>query len=116
MKKAKKWQSDISIDELPEPYKSMAELIGIDNTLTLAGKMGGSNIYIPKIETLYRGIRDKKIFDEFTGSNYAALSKKYGITERRVRNIVKEFMKKGNYNKKSFKKDSSIEQQRLFYV
>lgn len=96
MKKAKRvWQGDISAAEMPEPLRALADLIGVDNTILLAGKMGGANIYIPKIDTLFRGVRDKKICDEFNGKNYPQLAKKYGVTERRVRNIVKEYMKKG---------------------
>jgi isopropylmalate/homocitrate/citramalate synthase len=116
MRTKKRWQGDISASELPEPFKVLADLIGIDNTLILAGKLGGSNIYIPKINTLYRGVRDKKICDEFNGKNYASLAKKYGVTERRVRNIIKENMKKGAFAQKKNKPDPSIQQQRLFYV
>lgn len=114
--RAKRWQGNISASELPEPFKVLADLIGIDNTLILAGKLGGSNIYIPKINTLYRGVRDKKICDEFNGKNYAALAKKYGVTERRVRNIVKEHMKRGTYSQKKAKSESTAEQQRLFFL
>lgn len=115
MKKGKKWQGEISATEMPEPFKALADLIGIENTLILAGKMGGSNIYIPKIETLYRGIRDKKIFEEFTGGNYLSLAKKYSITERRIRKIIKDYSKKNTGSRKPNKDKTEVQYQRLFW-
>lgn len=95
MKNAKgKWLNEILSTELPEPYSSLADIIGLDNTILLAGKMGGSTLYLPKIDTLYRGVRDKKIRKEFTGGNYNSLAKKYGLTERRIRKIVNDLIGK----------------------
>lgn len=98
----KKWFDKISIDELPEPYDLLVELIGIENVVKLALKMGGTTVYLPKIDTLFRKVRDKKICASFTGENYAKLAKKYGITERRVRTIVnRELVRKYGVNKRS---------------
>lgn len=84
----KRWQGEIDVSDLPEPYNSLASFIGLENTLVIAGKMGGTTLYLPKIDTLYRSVRDKRICDEFTGGNYKTLAKKYGLTEQRVRKIV----------------------------
>ena len=51
---------------------------------------GGTFIYIPKIESLGRTVRDKMIKEEFDGSNYKELALKYGLTEVWIRNIVSE--------------------------
>lgn len=113
MKKAKrKYHAEISTAELPEPYSSIADIIGLDNTLLLAGKMGGSTLYLPKIDTVYRSARDKKIRDEFTGGNYATLAKRHRLTERRIRNIVSDLM--GKRGKKKAEATNINEQPRLF--
>lgn len=115
MKNAKgKWLAEILSKDLPEPYSSLADIIGLDKTILLAGKMGGSTLYLPKIDTLYRGVRDKKIRQEFTGGNYTSLAKKYGLTERRVRNIVSDLI--GKTGRKPAKIGVSGEQPRLFQL
>jgi len=116
MKKAKRaWQGEISAAEMPEPLRTLADLIGVDNTILLAGKMGGANIYIPKIDTVFRGVRDKKIFDEFNGKNYALLAKKYGVTERRIRKIIKDYVRNNPATVLKRSKSTLYEQQRLFW-
>lgn len=112
MKKNKrKWLEEIQTSDLPEPYSSLADIIGLDNTILLAGKMGGSNLYFPKIDTLYRGVRNKRIRQEFTGGNYLSLAQKYGLTERRIRNIVNDLMRRG---KKRRHNNFESKQLRLF--
>lgn len=48
-----------------------------------AKQYGGNMFYISKIEPKHREIRDS-----FNGRNYAELAKRYGLTERQIRNIV----------------------------
>ena len=48
----------------------------------------GTSIYIPKIESLEKTVRDELIKEEFDGSNYKELALKYGLTETWIRNIV----------------------------
>jgi len=83
-----KWLENVSVDDLPEPYNEMARIVGIRSAIELAAALGGSMLYFPKLESLKRMIRDKRIRDEYTGTNCRQLAKKYGITERRVRCIV----------------------------
>ncbi|WP_027625541.1 Mor transcription activator family protein [Clostridium lundense] len=74
-------------DILPEPYAYYAKIIGIDNLCKIAEKLGGTTIYIPKYDTLFKTIRNEKIKKEFNGYNYQDLAIKYNICERTVRNI-----------------------------
>jgi Mor family transcriptional regulator len=79
-----------SITDLPEPYKQYADLIGIENLYYLAKEWGGTSIYIPKPQFLFKEVLTKQIIQEFDGSNYHQLARKYSVCERTIRNIIKE--------------------------
>ena len=82
---------DIILDELPEVYQHLANLIGTENMLKVAKAFGGGeSIYFPKLEAIHRPARDKKIIEEFNGYNFKLLAKKYGLSEIRIRSIVKD--------------------------
>ena len=80
----------VEIDSLPEVYEQIARLIGIESTLVLAELFGGEQVYFPKIETITRPMRDKKIIEEFDGYNFSELAKKYNLTKTHIRLIVSE--------------------------
>jgi Mor family transcriptional regulator len=72
---------------LPENYREIAKAIGVENFLKLAEVVGGSTLYIPKPESLVRPVRDVQIKEEFNGYNHLELAKRYGVTERWVRQL-----------------------------
>lgn len=56
--------------------------------------LGGAGMtYIPKGRDYELSVRDKEIWDAFTGDNYNALSRKYDLTEMQIRNIVNKARK-----------------------
>jgi len=81
----------LTLDDLREEQKQIAEIIGVEAYLELTKVFGGTTIYIAKAEEIAkRNDRDSQIREEFDGSNYAALARKYGLTEVWIRNIVSE--------------------------
>lgn len=84
------WISEIDPEELPEPYKTLAYKIGINNTLTVAQMYQGLALYLPKLDSTINSIRDKKIRKEFDGYNYRELAIKYKLTERWIRQIIEK--------------------------
>lgn len=79
----------MELNDLKEEQRQIAEIIGIDAYLKLTRMFGGTAIYIAKAdEIVRRAERDRKIREEFDGSNYAQLALKYGLTEVWIRNIV----------------------------
>lgn len=79
---------DIKYEDLPPPYDAIAEKFGIDVTLELAKMFSGEVVYFLKYEAIERPMRDRKIKAEFNGYNFKFLAKKYGMTERRIQQIV----------------------------
>jgi Mor family transcriptional regulator len=79
---------EIHAGDLPGEIRTMAGLIGLKATLTLIEKYSGDSLYFPKIETITRAARDRTIKEEFTGSNYKDLARKYNLTSKHVRCII----------------------------
>ncbi|MGS0725002.1 Mor transcription activator family protein [Shewanella sp. 0m-11] len=57
---------------------------------TISTYLGGRDIYIPNGECLNDALRDIPIWREFKGNNLEQLSRDYGLTERRVSQIIAE--------------------------
>jgi len=51
-------------------------------------ELGGLRVRVPDFDALYRKDRDRRIREEFTGSNHAELAIRWGIKKRQVRRIV----------------------------
>jgi len=90
----KSWISDIiedfSIDDLPDQYQLMAELIGIEKTLELSVLLGGMKFYYRHIEHLLADKRNRRIRAEFTGANYVELARKYDLSTTWIRFILRK--------------------------
>lgn len=80
--------TEITVDELPESYQDIAQIIGIEATLQLSEYLGGMRFYFRKIDGLLMDKRDECIRKEFDGSNHVALARRYGLTETRIRDIL----------------------------
>lgn len=106
------WAADIGgPEDLPEPYDTIAELVGVESAVLLADKLGGELLYLPCLSTLRRQVRDRNIKKEFTGYNTRSLAKKHRISVQRVRQIVKDIKPK---RQKPEKPKLICEQIRLF--
>lgn len=51
---------------------------------------GGRQFYLPKGDTLEIALRNKRLWDEFTGHNVEQLAERYGLTFVQVYNILRE--------------------------
>lgn len=80
--------AEMTIDELPESYQPVAQIVGIENALKLSRHLGGLYFYYPQLDSLLRAKRDECIRKEFTGTNHRELARKYNLTESWIRQIV----------------------------
>jgi len=67
-----------------------ADRVSEDLATSLSAYLGGRDVYIPNGESLKKALRDIKIWREFKGNNLEQLSRDYGLTERRISEIVAE--------------------------
>ncbi|AUK44873.1 MULTISPECIES: Mor transcription activator family protein [Pasteurella] len=70
-----------------------ARQIGIEIAQTISKNWGGSVVYIPRNLIFILNERDRKIFNEFNGTNHRDLAKKYGVSMQWVYTIVKRINK-----------------------
>jgi len=79
------------IDKLPGDLREVAEIIGVDNTMALVGRFGGTYIRVPKCEGLLRMIRDNKIRAFYDSGKFdvRALALKFKLTDRTISEILK---------------------------
>ncbi len=84
-------KNDDVIDKLPGDLREVAEIIGVDNTLALVGRFGGTYIRVPKCEGLVRSIRDNKIRKLYDSDRHdvRALAVKFRLTDRTISEILK---------------------------
>lgn len=75
-------------ENVPEPYRSYIDMIGLENFQQLIEKYGGTKIYIPKPGLLERIVTDHKIRSEYNGKNISELSRKYDLTRRTIYKIL----------------------------
>ncbi len=78
---------ELTIEDIPNSHKDIAQYIGIDSFKKLVELLGGSSLYIPKESSLTRPIRNRIIQEKFNG-DYKSLAREYDITQTQVRNIV----------------------------
>lgn len=81
--------AEISAESLPEGYQALAEVIGLENALRAAQCLGGLVYYFPKLDRVLIEKRDALIKKEFNGNNYKELARKYSLSERQIREIVR---------------------------
>jgi Mor family transcriptional regulator len=88
----KKWMThivdQITLDDLPESYRDVALIVGVDNALRLSDTLGGLSYYFQQLDKVLIPKRDSLIRSEFTGANHKPLARKYGLSEVWIREIV----------------------------
>lgn len=100
MKNLEQWMQELTTDmlEVDSFSRQIAETIGIENYLRLTEVCGGNTIYIPKIDSLVKPLRDRKLREDFNGYNYMELSRKYNISERWIRELCGDGYPAGQMN------------------
>lgn len=85
----------MTLDDLTGNARDLAQTIGLEAFIRLVKIYGGSsNLYVPKAEELVKPIRDRLILQEFNGVNAGRLARKWGLTDRYIREIVREEKKR----------------------
>lgn len=80
----------VTLNDLDEEKRQLAELIGIENYRKILRVYPGGTLYIPKMDDIRLMIRNEKIRKEFNGKNYNQLAGAFDLSERTIRDIVYE--------------------------
>ena len=92
------WIKNILIEELPEQYREIAEIIGIENTIKLAEHFEKQAVYFKSLDPLINRKKEKYIHENFDGNNHKMLARITGFSERWIYEIL---TKKRNEAKQS---------------
>lgn len=79
----------ITLDDMPQPYDSMARLIGIEATKQIIKEFGGEQLHLSKLESVIRNTKRRKILEELKGYNIKELAQKYKCSVRWVYELNK---------------------------
>lgn len=83
-------QFHLTPEQVPEETRWLCDIVGMEQFLEIIDMAGGQFIYLPKRATLEKPLRHAAIRQEFNGENLRQLSRKYGVTERHIRTILKD--------------------------
>ena len=81
---------EIRREDVPEAYAAIVDIIGLEAFLELSRLCGGQTLYLPKMDSLERGVRDKDIRARFDGKNYGWLCAHYRLSDGHIRKIVRK--------------------------
>lgn len=73
-----------------QSIEELRAFLPTDTIYTLIKHYGGCAVYFPKFEQLLKQERNDKIQDDYkSGLSIRAISRKYSLTERQIRSIIK---------------------------
>ncbi|WP_195252000.1 Mor transcription activator family protein [Romboutsia sp. 1001713B170207_170306_H8] len=84
----------LKLEDIPEQFRDLAEVIGLDAYRKLIRYAGGMSIYIPVEYRVTRNVRDRILRETFSG-DYKSFSKAYRISEGHLRRIIMKKILKG---------------------
>lgn len=82
----------LTLSDLPQGCRLFAEYLGLPRFMEIAEAFGGQVIYIPNLIQLRTEIRNRSIRAAYHGKprEIRQLSRKYKLSERQIRNIVRK--------------------------
>lgn len=78
----------ITLEDLPEKQREIAETVGLRNYIELTRRFGGDTPYIQKYSELIKAPRNSEIRRKFNGFNFEELAHEYDLSERYIRELV----------------------------
>lgn len=86
-----KWAQDMRMEDIKNStVAELAEIIGIEAAMKIVEVYSGSVIYLPKMESVLAPVRDRKIREEFDGTNGHKLAIRYNVSDSWVLRVVNE--------------------------
>ncbi len=81
---------DVEIEKFREVYREIAQQTSVETAMTIHKLFGGQQISFPK--KLYSSnYVNKCIRKSYNGGNIRELARQFGLSERRVRQILRNF-------------------------
>lgn len=81
---------EIVIDDIPEKYHPVVDIVGLPAFIKLCKYVMGSKVYLPMYKTIESNAKRRKIIAEYDGYNVKELSDKYGLTPNMIKKIIRD--------------------------
>ena len=85
---AREVHSQLMVHPMVKLEHAIAAQVALHVAEHVRKNIGGVSTYIPRGMTFELSRRDKQMWEEFDGTNYAELARKHDMTEMRVRQII----------------------------
>jgi Mor family transcriptional regulator len=79
---ATKYRNDIL-----QPYDAIMELDGFEAICAFSEYFNGTSVYVPTKKTIFQHCLERAAYKEFDGTNFPALVRKYGLSNRTLRRV-----------------------------
>jgi len=71
------------------PYDAMMDMDGFEAICEFVRNFGSSNVYVPSLRTIFGHCFELDIMKHYNGTNVRELVRKYGYSEKFVRNLIR---------------------------
>lgn len=85
----KELAAELTMDDIPDNHRPLAELIGLDKFVLLCDYAKGDFLYFPQVDKILIPARNRNIRADCNGYNKKELAQKYNLTIKQINNIIK---------------------------
>ena len=104
----KELMADTDMSDIPDRYKEIVSIVGIESYIALSDYAKGDELYFPKVESILAPARNRRIRKEYNGSNSKELADKYNLTLPQIFNIIKGIPLAGQMDLFSYMQEQDI--------
>ncbi len=90
----------LTLEDLSEKDREVAEIIGVEKLILLSQVMGGNPYYIPKPDNLAKTKIRSEIQKAYDGTNIKRLAAEYNVCTSTIYNILRGMLMKGAEKRK----------------
>jgi len=76
-------------EEILPPYDGFMGLDGFDAICEFSRTFSGTSVYVPRIRTIFGACLEREILSQYNGANLREMVRKYGYSDRHVRELIK---------------------------
>lgn len=105
----KELMEDTGMSDIPDRYKEVVSIVGIENYIALSDYAKGDELYFPKVESILAPARNRRIRKEYNGYNAKELADRYNLTLPQILNIIKGMPQGGQLDLFSYGRDTNVD-------
>ena len=101
--------ADTKLPDIPDRYRAIVEIVGVENYIRLSDYAKGDELYFPKVESILAPARNRRIRKEYNGYNAKELAARYNLTLPQILNIINGLPQGGQMDLFTFGKEADVD-------